>query len=393
MSVNVLDKRLCCGCSACANICPKKCIRMQSDICGFLYPIMDKNGCIGCGLCDKVCPAMNPINEEISPISVNAAWSKNRDLRYNSTSGGIFSELANHVVMRGGSVAGAAYGKYNIVEHQIANDIRGIELLRQSKYVQSDMGDIYVKVRLMLEKKTVLFCGTPCQVAALKKFLGKDSSKLITIDFICRGVNSPKAYQSWIRELESNYSARVKRIWFKYKENGWKKSPRCTRVDFENGTTIVQKGRENIFMCGYLEANLCIRPSCSECKFKGNYRCSDITLGDFWGIKESMDDDGGTSLLQINTQKGQQLVKDIHKKISIYECLFNDVRSGNICMYESVKINSKSEEFLRKLDGNIPFSKLVHKYSKRTLFKRIKSKFMRTIFKIRKISGRADGQL
>lgn len=383
MPVNVLDKRLCCGCSACANICPKKCIQMQPDECGFLYPIIDKDGCIGCEMCNKVCPVTNPINKEISPMSVNAAWSKNKDLRYNSTSGGIFSELANYVVIQGGSVAGAAYGEFGVVEHHIENDIKGIERLRQSKYVQSNMKDIYVKIRLLLEKQTVLFCGTPCQVAALKNFLGKNTSNLITVDFICRGVNSPKAYRSWLQELEGKYSARVKRVWFKYKEEGWKKSPRCTRIDFDNGTKIVQKGSENTFMCGYLGANLYIRPSCSACKFKGNYRGSDITVGDFWGIKEAMDDDGGTSLLQINTQKGLQLVEGIRKKINIFECSSDDVLAGNICMYESVTINPKSEEFLRKLDGNILFSKLVDKYSKKTLLKRIRSKLGRMIFMIR----------
>ncbi len=386
MPVDVLDKKLCSGCGACFNICPKKCIQMQPDMCGFLYPVIDKTRCIGCGLCDKVCPIVNSSRwVELNPVSVNAAWSKDDDVRYSSTSGGIFSELANQVIMEGGSVAGAAYGEDGGVEHQVVQDVKGIERLRQSKYLQSDMKDIYRQIRTLLDKQTVLFCGTPCQVVALKQFLGEDTLNLLTIDFICRGVNSPKAYRSWIGELEQNYSAKVRRVWFKYKENGWKESPRCTRIDFDNGVKIVQNGKENVFMCGYLGPNLYIRPSCSTCKFKGDKRGSDITVGDFWGIKESMDDNKGTSFVQVNTGKGLQLINSIRKRIYIYECSSDDVRAGNRCMHESVVIHPKSEEFFCKLSGGgIPFSKLVYKYSKKSLTQRIRAVVGRAVRKIKK---------
>lgn len=374
MPIEILDKKLCSGCSACANICPKQCIKMLKDSCGFYYPFVDKTICIDCNLCNKVCPIIDRSKLVASiPISVNAAWSKDEELRYSSTSGGIFSELANQVILEGGCVVGAAYGKDNTIEHQIVNDLNGVQRLKQSKYAQSDMNTVYKCIKSILPKQTVLFSGAPCQVGGLKAFLGKEIPNLITIDFICRGVNSPKAYKYWLQELEFKKSAKVERVWFKYKEDGWKNSPRCTRLDFSNGETIIQKGEENLFMLGYLGPNLYIRPSCGDCRFKGDRRYSDITVGDFWGIDMSLDDDGGTSLLQINTNKGIQLVNSIRKKINIYECTSEDIRRGNICMDNSVKINAKSEEFLQKLGGDIPFSKLVEKYSKKTIIERIKN--------------------
>lgn len=164
-----------------------------------------------------------------------------------------------------------------------------MEKIRQSKYIQSDTKDIYRQIKELLGKNEyVAFCGAPCQVAALQKFLEHDYEKLLTIEFICRGMNSPKAYRAWLDEIEKREAQEVDRVWFKYKENGWKSSPRCTRVDFKKGSYKVYTGKDNLFMEGYLGPNLYIRPSCGKCEFKGLPRCGDITLADFWGIEESM---------------------------------------------------------------------------------------------------------
>lgn len=369
MPIDIYDKRLCNGCAACANICPTACLSMQPDECGFLYPYIEKSRCIGCELCKKVCPMdsdhMQEGRSSHSPLSIYAAWSKDREVRYHSTSGGMFSELGNYVLKTGGCVVGAAYGNENIIEHQIITDVSGIEKLRQSKYAQSNINEIYSKIKILLKKQNVLFCGTPCQVAGLKSFLGKENSNLYTVDFICRGVNSPKAYRYWLKELEENEHAKVVRVWFKYKEDGWKASPRCTRLDFDNEKILILKGKDNLFMSGYLGPNLYIRPSCGECMFKGENRYSDITIGDFWGIDESLDDDQGTSVFQVNTSKGQELLTGIQDNIYAYECSAEQVRQGNICMEKSVTINLKSKKFLQNLGGTIPFSKLLKKYTRK----------------------------
>lgn len=373
MPINIRDKRLCSGCAACFNICPKECISMEIDSCGFEYPSVDKVICINCELCNGVCPIINKEKLKVGePLSVNAAWSKDVELRYNSTSGGIFSEIAKCVVRQGGVVAGAAYRQNHMIEHQIVKDETGIVKLRQSKYAQSSIGDVYKTIKVLIKNHIVLFCGTPCQIAGMKSFLGKEEGNLITMDFICRGVNSPKAYRAWLNEIESRCNTKIIRVWFKYKEDGWKKSPRCTRLDFSNGDIVIQKGEQNSFMCGYLESNLYIRPSCSKCKFKGRNRYSDITVGDFWGVNPNFDDDKGTSFVQINTAKGDELIKSIQQNVHIYSYSVDDIGKGNICMDNCVEIHPKSEEFLQRIGEDIPFTRLVNKYTNNTWKKKIK---------------------
>ena len=380
MPINIVNKKLCSGCAACFNICPKNCISMKPDSCGFVYPFVDKAICINCELCQHICPIINKERLKAGkPLSVNVAWSKNAELRYNSTSGGMFSEIAYQIIIQGGSVVGAAYGKDNMVVHQIVKDAAGIEKLRQSKYVQSSIDNIYKIIKNLLENQIVLFCGAPCQVAGLKSFLGSRYTNLITMDFICHGVNSPKAYRAWLEESESRQKAKVIRVQFRYKEDGWKKSALCTRLDFSNGDIVIQRGIENAFMCGYLSSNLFVRPSCSECKFKGRNRYSDITVGDFWGVDSSLDDDKGTSFVQVNTTEGLALINAIHQNIFIYEDLGDNIGKGNPCMDYSVEIDPRSEEFLKKIGKEKSFSWLVDKYINNTLKKRMKSFIKRRI--------------
>lgn len=376
MSINILDKKQCDGCAVCCNICPKKCITMVEDGYGFLYPSINRSDCIECGLCEKVCPitSCNTLKSEVR--SVYAAWSKDSEIRYSSTSGGIFSELALQVLSKSGYVSAAAYDENNIIHHVLINDKNELENLRQSKYAQSRMDDIYEKIKIKLQDNTtvVLFCGTPCQVAGLKSFLQKTYSNLITIDFICRGVNSPKALREWIGEMEHIHNSKVRRIWFKYKIDGWKNSPKCTRIDFQNGNSIVKKEKDNSFMYGYLGPNLYIRPCCGSCKFKGKNRCADITLGDFWGINSHLDDDKGTSLVLINSIYGNVLFEDVKSRIEYSKRKLDEILDGNVCFNNSIKINPKSEEFFKILDlKKESFSKLVYRYSKKSIFEKSKN--------------------
>lgn len=299
-----------------------------------------------------------------------AAWTKDAELRFNSTSGGIFSELAYSVLARGGFICGARYKESNAIEHDIVRSKEGVKKLRQSKYAQSSMGNIYRKVKsLLISQKLVAFAGTPCQVAGLKSYLGKQYENLITFDFICRGVNSPKAYRCWISEIEKNEGSTVTNVWFKYKVGGWKTSPTRTKVDFLDGHEKIYVQDENLFMIGYLGPNLYIRKSCGDCRFKGMKRCSDITLADFWGIAPELDDDCGTSLVLVNTPKGEKVWNSIYDKLEVYEQDIAHIFSKNPMFNQSADINPQSSMFLQEVN-ECNFSQLVREYVKQPLYKK-----------------------
>lgn len=378
VAIKITDKKNCTGCAACSNICPKNCITMESDNMGFSYPKVDSSSCIECGLCEKSCPLLAEDSpQHFTTPMVYAAYSKDKALRFNSTSGGIFTELARKVIRQGGVVSGAKYDNDNMVEHCLIDDEKDLDLIRQSKYLQSRIGYIYREIKNnLLSGKKVAFCGAPCQVASLYQYLGKDWENLITIDFICRGMNSPKAYYYWLKELEQVNGSKARRVWFKYKENGWKASPRCTRVDFENGESKVYSGKENLFMCGYLGPNLYIRPSCGDCHFKGAPRRGDITLADFWGLESKLEDDGGTSMVMLNSDKGKELFECIRDNIICEKHNYSEIGAGNVCATDSVPIPKMSEAFLSEL-GTLPFSRLIDKYTRVSLPQKIWRKVKR----------------
>lgn len=300
-----------------------------------------------------------------------AVWSKDNEIRYNSTSGGAFSEFAKIVLADGGLVAGARYNDKNMVEHSLVDNIEGLEKLRQSKYSSSSLGNIYRDVKEeLIRGKTVAFCGAPCQVAGLYAYLGKEYDNLITMDFICRGMNSPKAFRAWIDEIEKQVGSKVTRVWFKYKKGGWKSSPKRTRIDFADGNYVVKEGEANLFMQGYLNSNMYIRPCCGECRFKGIPRRSDITFADFWGIEKELDDDKGTSMLLVNSAKGRDLFERTKKSMEVYEKDSNSVFSGNPMLTTSVVVPAESYNFLKDLDS-VPFSECIKKYARGHLWQKV----------------------
>ena len=299
-----------------------------------------------------------------------AAWSKNSEIRYNSTSGGAFSEFAKAILEDGGLVAGAKYNEKNLVEHAIVDDYEGIKELRQSKYLSSSVGDVYKQIRTELNNgKLVAFCGAPCQIAGLYSFLGKEYDKLFTMDFICRGMNSPKAFKAWINEIEIQEGSKVNKVWFKYKEGGWKSSPRRTRLDFENGFYKVFEGEENLYMHGYLTYNYYIRPCCGNCKFKGVPRKSDVTFADFWGIDKELDDDKGTSMILINSERGREYFERVRENLEVYQKDFDSIFKGNPMFMSSVEVPKNGHDFLMDLD-KLSFSKCLRKYNRAPLRQR-----------------------
>lgn len=300
--IRIKNKKECCGCGACAQRCPKQCITMQSDKEEFAYPVVDTKQCTNCGLCEKVCPVINQ-QPERQPIATYAATNSNETVREQSSSGGIFTLLAKETINNGGFVFGAAFNDKWQVAHTYANEINDIKKFRGSKYVQSDIGSSYAMAEKFLkEGKEVLFSGTPCQIAGLKRFLRKEYKNLKTIDFVCHGVPSPGVWEKYLNEVcRANDIATICDILFRNKAEGWKKfSLQITYTGNDGKERIFRETlNKNLYMRCFL-SDLCLRPSCYQCPARSGKSGSDITLGDLWGAEQicpEIDDDKGLSLV------------------------------------------------------------------------------------------------
>jgi len=345
IDINKENKKLCTGCEACVQICPQTCIQMESDEEGFLYPKVNRDLCIKCGLCNKVCSIENEliIDNYFDKPKVYAGWNKNESIRDKSTSGGIFSLLAKSIIEDNGLVVGAAFNNDFKVCHKSVSNKDDLDSLRGSKYVQSSINGAYINIEDKLRKgEKVLFSGTPCQIEGLKLFLGKEYSNLLTCGIVCHGVPSPMVFNDYLGYLEKKFDSGIKSFYFRDKVNGWKNSN--VTVYFEDGSKYsVLLGKDpytNAFQC-----DLYLRPVCHNCGYKMN---SDILLGDFWGIEKidpKYDDNRGTSLIIINSQKGEKYFNIISKKINYKKSKYSDALLRNPNLEESSKPHNKREEF------------------------------------------------
>ena len=356
--INIIDKKNCCGCNACYDVCPKNAVSLKTDIEGFWYPEVDSSKCVKCGLCETVCPVLHATelkkNEFEKPVCF-AAVHKNIETRFDSTTGGLFSALAEQMYKEGGYVGGAAYRDDWSVVHFISNNPEDLKRLRQSKYSQSDTRRFYAEVkRLLVAGEKVLACGTPCQMAALRQFLRKDYENLIIIDFICKSIVSPKFYAKYLDYWERKVKSKLVCFKFKDKELGWRNLTK--RFDFVNGKTIYSGKKENdLFTLAY-HGNIVSRPSCYECKFKGFPRIADITIGDFWGCEKfsqykDIDDNAGTSAVIINNQHGLEFYKKIESSVLSVQSKIEDMIPGNPALVHKQKTpNIDRDSFYRDLD-------------------------------------------
>ena len=397
--IDIKEKKNCCGCEACVQRCPKSCITMREDNEGFLYPEVDKNICIDCGLCEKVCPVINQA-EERKPLAVYAAKHKDEQIRMASSSGGAFTAIAESVIDEGGVVFGAKFNQDWDVVHSYTETKEGLGAFRGSKYVQSRIGESYKEAEGFLKAgRKVLFSGTPCQIAGLKRFLRKEYDNLLTVDFICHGVPSPGVWREYLKEETARQcgeknsvlqrpiherNALIEGISFRDKRLGWKKFSFVLALSTTNGSgakntvLLSEPLNKNIFLRGFL-ADLYLRPSCHACPSKSFKSRSDITIGDFWGVQNVMpeiDDDKGVSVVMVNSEKAGTLVEKI--LIEKFFVKYDDVLPYNRAIELSTKYTIKRDSFF--LNQNVSFDKLVHRLSKVSVFQRVR------IFMIRIIS-------
>lgn len=364
--IEITDKRDCCGCSACAQICPQQCITMSEDGEGYSYPRVDKQACIGCGLCERVCPVMDPC-EPVVPKVVYAAKNRDERVRLQSSSGGIFTPLAERVIGEGGVVFGAQFDQEWRVVHSHTESVEGLAPMRGSKYVQSVIGRSYKLAEAFLkEGRKVLFCGTPCQIAGLNHFLRREYDNLLTVEVVCHGVPSPKVWREYLLErvgnVANNPAGLISDISFRDKSAGWEEygvrvgyaqqaaSPQNGGIKGIGDTTTrseVTHHKEDPFMRSFLK-DLNLRPSCYRCAARQGRSQADIALADYWGVRslhEEIYDTKGVGLVILNSHKGVEYYNSICEEVEQCPSDYNRAIEHNPCIVRSVAQPKRREDF------------------------------------------------
>lgn len=341
--INVSNKSNCCGCTACASICNHDAITMKPDELGFLYPSVDITKCVNCGLCEKVCqfhPGYKRYDNFEQPLAYSLRL-KDEDQLMRSQSGGAFYAIADYILQTGGFVYGAAFNEQWRVVHQKASNHEELEMLRMTKYVQSDLRGVFVMVKKDLQNGSrVLFSGTSCQVASLKAYLpAKLHENLICVDIICHGVPSPKIWDDYVRFIELKCKGKATRVSFRDKRLGWNTNMHSFEV---NGLVYFGQTSNYLYFRGYS-----IRESCSSCCFTNLQRVGDLTIGDFWGAEKFYNCNylkKGISIILVNSEKGCEILESIKSKTIIQAHNVNDCLQPQL--KEPTKLNLNRKAFI-----------------------------------------------
>lgn len=348
--ISVYDqKEECCGCTACEHICPTNAITMAPDDEGFVYPEIHQELCIDCGKCRTVCAFQNGFNKSSNLETPDAYGVKhiNDDVRSNSSSGGAFTGISDYILSEKGVVCGVGFNEKMEVIHNFATTKDERNFLRGSKYVQSELKDIFPEIkRMLLDSQKVLFSGTPCQVAGLRNYLelSKCSTQsLLTIDIICHGTPSPMLWKEYLNFLEKKKGKKVSGYNFRSKIKGWHEHTEVVKYD-DNKSDY--KSREVQIFRNIFYSHNALRPSCHNCKYTSNIRPSDITIADFRGIEKvnkDFDDNKGISLVLINTDTGRKVFDNIKGQFDCYTSNTRDCLQRNLV--KPTPISKNREKF------------------------------------------------
>lgn len=345
--IEIKNKADCCACTACESICPKYCITMEYDNEGFKYPVVNIVDCIDCGLCEKVCPIIH--TKEIKKEQHAYIFQHSNDaVRRESTSGGAFTAIAEYVLNRGGVVYGVMFDENFKVKHGSVYDKADLYKFRNSKYVQSDVSDSFIKVKEDLNNnKLVCFSGTLCHIEGLKRFLMKEYENLILVDVVCRAVPSPLVWKKYLNMRKREYKD-IKYIMFRDKYYGYKYSNLSIYNKKNDRKKEYHSGVESDPYLRAFFSNICARPSCYKCSFKKQNRESDITIWDCFEVEKydkSFDDDKGTTRILTNSNNGYKIIQQLSSKHTMKEVKVENAVKGFLAMFQPIKNNSRREEF------------------------------------------------
>lgn len=331
--IKIIDKKQCCGCTACASICAHDAITMQPDTLGFLYPKIDQSKCVDCGLCEKVCQFNDQYDRSLNLPQPKAYAVRHKDINevMKSRSGAAFVAISDYIIEQGGVVYGAGYKDHFRVAHKRATTKKERDEFRGSKYVQSDLTGVFRQVKEDLKNGlTVLFSGTPCQTSGLNTFVGKKFREhLLLIDIVCYGVPSPYIWRDYLTSMEKKYGSKIIYVNFRDKElYGWKA---------HKETFMFEKGGGKISSTDFaymFSQNILLRHSCGICHFTNLHRPSDITIADYWGWERTNPnfnaDDKGCSLVFCNTEKGCLMFERVKDKIDAISAELANVMQGHL---------------------------------------------------------------
>jgi len=385
--ISIIKKKNCFGCYACVNACFKDCVSMHEDEEGFRYPQIDYEKCNSCGNCVNSCPSVNYITKDdrvnsLLPVAYST-YALDEEIRKQSSSGGVFSLLANYVLSQQGVVFGAVWEGIDYVKHIKAASIEELPPLRTSKYLQSDVGFTFRETKRELEQnKLVLFAGTPCQIAGLKTYLKKEYIKLITCDLVCHGVPSAKIFRKFLEEMNFLYNSKPVAY---YRDGSKGKLPSLFTMDFENGQSITLHIQGNIFNHGFT-ANLFQRQPCVSCNFAKIPRIADITLGDDVRTNRRTDKklrEEGLSFITINTQKGLQVYENIKNELDSVEYSVRDIRMAHIAYPPYPNIWRKC--FFRDVKNGKGVLETIDKYCNNKIFRKLRGLCVRFVAMYRRV--------
>ena len=346
MPVSIVNPDDCCGCTACASICPHDAIIMQPDVMGFLYPVVDATKCVNCGLCQKVCAFNDGYDRSRNLPKPIAYGARHKDMEQVATSrsGAAFIALSDVVLKAGGVVYGAGYTDHFRVVHKRATTPQERDEFKGSKYVQSDLTGVFRQVKKDLQNGlTVMFSGTPCQTSGLASYIGKRlGENLFLVDIVCHGVPSPYIWRDFIEYVEKKHGDTVCWVNFRDKEKfGW--------AAHHETFKFIKGGGNKVEFTFLFYRHIIFRHSCGKCHFTNTCRPSDITIADFWGWEKTRPDfnrdDKGVSLLLINTEKGRRLFELAKENLDLFPDKLEDCLQPN--MQHPTRIHPNRMDFER----------------------------------------------
>lgn len=375
----ICDVDKCTGCGACYNKCPRHCIEMQEDELGFLYPVINEAECIHCNLCKKTCPVNEPVVRKEAKKTY-AAWDLNQESRKSSMSGGVAAVFSRYIIDHHGVVYGAVWNSDFSVSHVRISNYEDLEKLKGSKYVQSNLADIFKSVEHEVKnEKLVLFTGTPCQCAGLINYLGKQYSNLYVVDIICHGVPSQSLLKDAVKCAigEQHYT----KILFR-DNTGYK-------LKIYNGEDLLyaKSYRESSFARAFLYG-LHSRKSCYSCDYANPKRVTDITIGDFWGLGKNKpfnySTKDGVSAIMVISDKGEELLEKCKEYLFLEERETQEAVHGNSQLMQPHKQHPKYEYFRKHYQKGHYYETLDKCFKTELIFEKIKKQIKIIIGKDKK---------